>query len=235
MCNAEIVIADAISELSVAAYAGSQTYSYALTSHLNEFYSVRGNNLWQNGNQTINQESFSPSLNSSGVDIGFSVSDKLSDDPFVVFWVGGLPTVYLSDLYSYAHSSTAEGDVYRVGKIAFYTSDFGSNGGNTDVTYEAHFSIASTVPILRTYLSEYSIVQGDYVPFNDSGPLGGAASATVSYSWQATHSDESPIPVSRFIDVLAVVAPVPEPSTYAMALAGIACGGYSMFRGRKRA
>jgi len=31
------------------------------------------------------------------------------------------------------------------------------------------------------------------------------------------------------------VAPVPEPSTYVMALAGLACGGYSMFRRRKRA
>jgi hypothetical protein len=31
------------------------------------------------------------------------------------------------------------------------------------------------------------------------------------------------------------VAVVPEPSTYAMALAGLACGGYSMFRRRKRA
>jgi len=31
------------------------------------------------------------------------------------------------------------------------------------------------------------------------------------------------------------VAPVPEPSTYAMALAGLACGGWSMFRRRKRA
>ena len=31
------------------------------------------------------------------------------------------------------------------------------------------------------------------------------------------------------------VSSVPEPSTYAMALAGLACGGYSMFRRRKRA
>ena len=31
------------------------------------------------------------------------------------------------------------------------------------------------------------------------------------------------------------IAAVPEPSTYAMALAGIACGGYSMWRRRKRA
>jgi formylglycine-generating enzyme required for sulfatase activity len=31
------------------------------------------------------------------------------------------------------------------------------------------------------------------------------------------------------------IAPVPEPSTYAMALAGLACGGFSMWRRRKRA
>jgi hypothetical protein len=34
---------------------------------------------------------------------------------------------------------------------------------------------------------------------------------------------------------LASPVAVPEPSTYAMALAGLACGGYSMFRRRKRA
>jgi hypothetical protein len=32
-----------------------------------------------------------------------------------------------------------------------------------------------------------------------------------------------------------IVNPVPEPSTYAMAFAGLACGGYSMWRRRKRA
>jgi hypothetical protein len=31
------------------------------------------------------------------------------------------------------------------------------------------------------------------------------------------------------------VTAVPEPSTYAMTLAGLACGGYSMLRRRKRA
>lgn len=35
--------------------------------------------------------------------------------------------------------------------------------------------------------------------------------------------------------ILRVQAIVPEPSTYAMALSGIACGGYSMWRRRKRA
>ena len=32
-----------------------------------------------------------------------------------------------------------------------------------------------------------------------------------------------------------IITLVPEPSTCAMALAGLACGGYSMFRRRKRA
>ena len=31
------------------------------------------------------------------------------------------------------------------------------------------------------------------------------------------------------------ITAVPEPSTYTMAVAGLACGGYSMFRRRKRA
>ena len=34
---------------------------------------------------------------------------------------------------------------------------------------------------------------------------------------------------------LASPVAVPEPSTYAMALAGLVCGGYSMFRRRNRA
>ena len=37
------------------------------------------------------------------------------------------------------------------------------------------------------------------------------------------------------VDAIGITAALPEPSTYAMALAGIACGGYSMFRRRKRA
>ena len=39
------------------------------------------------------------------------------------------------------------------------------------------------------------------------------------------------LPSSSFVTVTAV----PEPSTYCMALAGIACGGYTIFRRRKRA
>ena len=37
------------------------------------------------------------------------------------------------------------------------------------------------------------------------------------------------------INTMTIVAPVPEPATYAMALAGLACGGFSMWRRRKQA
>ena len=40
---------------------------------------------------------------------------------------------------------------------------------------------------------------------------------------------------SNFVSPALTMTVVPEPSTYAMALAGIACGGYSMFRRRKQA
>jgi hypothetical protein len=46
-------------------------------------------------------------------------------------------------------------------------------------------------------------------------------------NWSATTSGTS---TGSF-----TIAPVPEPSTYTMALAGLACGGYTMFRRRKRA
>ena len=39
------------------------------------------------------------------------------------------------------------------------------------------------------------------------------------------------LPSSSFVTITAV----PEPSAYAMALAGLACGGYAMFRHRKQA
>ena len=40
---------------------------------------------------------------------------------------------------------------------------------------------------------------------------------------------------SNFVSPALTMTVVPEPSTYCMALAGIACGGYSMWRRRKRA
>ena len=52
---------------------------------------------------------------------------------------------------------------------------------------------------------------------------------TYNNGWSATGY------VYQAVDDFKLVAVVPEPSTYAMALAGLACGGYSLFRRRVRA
>jgi hypothetical protein len=52
-----------------------------------------------------------------------------------------------------------------------------------------------------------------------------------TFNQEIATSDESDVYGFRLASPVAV----PEPSTYAMALAGLACGGYSVFRRRKRA
>jgi hypothetical protein len=54
-----------------------------------------------------------------------------------------------------------------------------------------------------------------------------------SGSWNDGVGPNSGTPFFYLVEYLP--APIPEPSTYAMALAGLACGGYSMIRRRKRA
>ena len=77
-----------------------------------------------------------------------------------------------------------------------------------------------------------------YVPngYVSSNPLSGTATwanATLA-SLGITSGTYSITGVNNTVTINAA-APVPEPSTYAMALAGLACGGYTMFRRRKRA
>jgi len=50
-----------------------------------------------------------------------------------------------------------------------------------------------------------------------------------------TDVENSSLATGGVVSIVYTYSPVPEPSTYAMALAGLACGGYSVFRRRKRA
>jgi hypothetical protein len=52
--------------------------------------------------------------------------------------------------------------------------------------------------------------------------------------WVETEAEPSSFSNNMY-GISQVLTAVPEPSTYAMALAGLACGGYSMLRRRKRA
>jgi hypothetical protein len=60
--------------------------------------------------------------------------------------------------------------------------------------------------------------------------IGTFTADTTSYSI-ALNGEDSYLPIINALQVRAV----PEPSTYCMALAGLACGGYSVFRRRKQA
>ena len=65
--------------------------------------------------------------------------------------------------------------------------------------------------------------------FANSGGFAGNFSS-VAWSGLADGQSASFDASTGYISIMGV----PEPSTYAMALAGIACGGYSMWRRRKR-
>ena len=59
---------------------------------------------------------------------------------------------------------------------------------------------------------------------------------TTTYSdWGVTPGSSRQVTINGTSETVTInIAPVPEPSTYAMAFAGLTCGGYSMFRRRKR-
>jgi hypothetical protein len=84
---------------------------------------------------------------------------------------------------------------------------------------------------------------GVTIPIGTSGitqlttPLSGAT--TLEIGWLAISGREADALAEDFngngvrVDAISVTAAVPEPSTYVMSLAGLACGGYSMFRRRR--
>jgi formylglycine-generating enzyme required for sulfatase activity len=64
------------------------------------------------------------------------------------------------------------------------------------------------------------------------GLLGGVWSSGAAGISSSGRNTISPT-LENFNGGIRLAAPVPEPSTYAMALAGLACGGYSVFRRRR--
>jgi len=83
----------------------------------------------------------------------------------------------------------------------------------------------------------YGGTPGIYTDLGTPGTwLGGAASPPETSDYVETSLGEMNLSAgsAEFTGSFTISA-VPEPSTYAMALAGLACGGYSLFRRRKRA
>ncbi len=84
-------------------------------------------------------------------------------------------------------------------------------------------------------VAEWNMLSGTV---NTRGGLRGSAWGDVVSHAEAGYRYDTASMTSNYNGVgfrLAAPVAVPEPSTYAMALAGLACGGYSMFRRRKQA
>jgi len=91
-----------------------------------------------------------------------------------------------------------------------------------DVGASITFSLQSDVPLLRVFMTD----DNDALVY-DSGPLGGVMSSPImSQTW--TYDSLVGIDVdNRYVYTITAV---PEPSTYAMALVGLACGSYLVRR-----
>ena len=106
-------------------------------------------------------------------------------------------------------------------------------GGFLNLTLSGSYANDTTFDLFSGFTSQggdftsiaLSALGTPYQGLTFSGPTGGVWETNKNGSGQSLKFDQS----------TGALVIVPEPSTYAMALAGLACGGYSLFRRRKRA
>ena len=131
--------------------------------------------------------------------------------------------------------STGVGSAGSTGNFANFNSVAGWNSQNGNVTTVGTNGGASAYGAFD--------MSGNIWEWNDLTAAAGSSRGLRGGSWNSSAFDLSsssrptndPSDESDFGFRLASPAAVPEPSTCMMALAGLACGGYSMFRCRKRA
>jgi formylglycine-generating enzyme required for sulfatase activity len=134
--------------------------------------------------------------------------------------------------------TTGIGSAGSTGNFANYLDDANWNdrGGNVTTVGTNGVSSAYGAFDMNGNITEWNDLTG-LVAGERRGLRGGfwgsfsELSLRSSFNQDTPASDESDVYGFRLASPVAV----PEPSTYAMALAGLACGGYSVFRRRKRA
>jgi formylglycine-generating enzyme required for sulfatase activity len=150
-------------------------------------------------------------------------------------------------------SDTAPGNVIGSGtNQANYLVDIGDNNGILSVTQLPYFNGYTPTQNYLTNVGAFTNSPGPYGTFDMAGNVmewidytvnGGTTVGVRGGNWvDPSIYLESDFPGAMnpsydeegLIGFRLATAVVPEPSTYAMALAGLACGGYSMFRRRKR-
>ena len=115
--------------------------------------------------------------------------------------------------------SLSGSSVFEITSPAFTAGTFDLVSGNGSVVFGGILNLAFSG---GSYADGTDVLQ----IFATTGGRSGNFSA-VNYTGLAAGQSATFNPTTGFITV------VPEPSTYAMALAGLACGGYTLFRRRR--
>jgi len=157
----------------------------------------------------------------------------------------GSNSVTMMDIYSnltFTDTITNSNYAYNAGTNKPLRFSYGDvvSAANTDFTYGYNQpSTPSTSGLTYFVVGFYNNV--DVTSFPNTSP-NNAFIAGSNLAWLAVSRSGGDITVEAAgvntvaggsIAVGEYVAPVPEPSTCAMALAGLACGGYSLFRRRR--
>jgi sulfatase modifying factor 1 len=133
---------------------------------------------------------------------------------------------------------TGIGSAGSTGNFANYnrTADWNSQDGNVTTVGTNGGGSAYGIYDMSGNVQEWNDLTG--AAGSTRGLRGGSFNATGTLSVSSSNRNPTPNFANDLFTAgfrLASPVPVPEPSTYAMALAGLACGGYSLFRRRKQA
>ena len=127
--------------------------------------------------------------------------------------------------------TTGIGSAGSTGNFANYntTADWNGQVGNATTVGTNGGASAYAAFDMSGNLYEWNDLMG---AAGSSRGLRGGSWSTNAFSLSSSNSS-SYDPSFEFSSIGFRLAAVPEPSTYAMAVVGLACGGYSMFRRRR--
>ena len=133
--------------------------------------------------------------------------------------------------------TTGIGSAGSTGNFANYLDDANWNGRGGNVTTVGTNGVSSAYGAfdMNGNITEWNDLTG-LVAGERRGLRGGFWGSFSELSLLSSFNQDTPASDESDVYGFRLASPaVPEPSTYAMALAGLACGGYSVFRRRKRA
>ena len=130
-----------------------------------------------------------------------------------------------------------DSNVYNVSGLLQLPAGFTSNvavdsvwGSNPFINFDTNFAAAANTEYFVMLSAPGAVLQ---IGYNNSAPYTDVVPAPTFKSFSFNEGVFTSVKSSSNQGFN--ISVVPEPSTYAMALAGLACGGFSMWRRRKRA